>query len=143
VGPRSSGGFRELVHAHWDIGAAVGAWVLLNVAFLSFWPQSYSRERQYLQTLEAINAEVQDLRHKPTTDAEWSQFAQRSRTALEPIVKDLKKSASASEPVRQQLLWASRDVIPRTFGPRNKERDEQDRMARKYLDGVERQLNSR
>jgi hypothetical protein len=141
--PRSSGGLRELMHAHWDIGAALGGWILLNVAFLSLWPQSYARERQYLQSLEAISAEVQDLRHKPTTDAEWSQFTQRTRATLEPMVKDLKKSASASEPVRQQLLWAARDVIPRTFGPRNKERDEQDRMARQYLDGVERQLYGR
>jgi hypothetical protein len=141
--PRSTGGLRELMHAHWDVGAALGAWILLNVAFLSFWPQPYSRERDYLHTLEAINTEVQDLRQKPATEAEWGQFGQRTRVVLEPMIKDLKKSASAAEPVRQQLLWAARDVIPRTFGPRNKERDEQDRMARQYLDGVQRQLDDR
>ena len=57
------------------------------------------------------------------------------------MVSDLKKSASATEPIRQQLLWSARDLIPRTFGPRTKERDDVERRLKEYLDGAERQLD--
>jgi hypothetical protein len=128
------------MRAHWDIAAAVAAWVLLNVFYVAFWPQPYGRERRYLETLQAIIAEVQELRARPASDGEWREFTERTRGALAPIVSDLKKSASASEPVRQQLLWAARDVIPHTLGPRTKERDDHDRRLKALLDNAHREL---
>jgi hypothetical protein len=136
------GGVTGSVRAYWDVGVAIGLWILLNVVFFAFWPESHSRERRYLQALKAINAELQDLRAKPTSEAEWRQFAERTRTSLNPIVSDLKKSANSSEPVKQQLLWSARDVIPHTLGPRTRERDEQEQRLKKYLDSAERELNS-
>jgi hypothetical protein len=140
VAPRAAHDFRGLMRAHWDIAAAVAAWVLLNVFYVAFWPQPYGRERRYLETLQAINAEVQELRARPASDGEWRELTERTRVALAPIVRDLKKSASASEPVRQQLLWAARDVIPHTLGPRTKERDDHDRRLKAYLDNARREL---
>jgi hypothetical protein len=140
VAPRAAHDFRGLMRAHWDIAAAVAAWVLLNVFYVAFWPQPYGRERRYLETLQAINAEVQELRARSASDGEWRELTDRTRVALAPIVSDLKKSASASEPVRQQLLWAARDLIPHTLGPRTKERDDHDRRLKEYLDNVQREL---
>jgi hypothetical protein len=140
VAPGAARDFRDLVRAHWDVGAGAAAWVLLNVLFLAFWPQPYGCERRYLQALQAVNREVQDLRAKSASDAEWRQLAERTRGALAPIVSDLKKSANASEPVRQQLLWSARDLIPGTLGPRTKERDEQERRLKEYLDSAQREL---
>ena len=137
--PTPRGVFRSLVH--WDIAAAIGVWILLNVSYLSFWPQPHSSERRYLQTLRAIESEVQDRRSQPTSDAEWHQLTQRSRVLLSPIGSDLKKSASASEPLKQQLLWSARDLIPRTIGPRTKERDDVEQRLKQYLDGAERELD--
>jgi hypothetical protein len=139
----ATSGLRSLLHRHWDIGAAIGAWILLNGSLLLFWPQSYARERRYLQTLQAINADVQDLRAKPASDEEWHQFAERTRQTLAPIVTDLKKSASSTEPVRQQLLWSARDLIPRTIGPRNKDRDELEQRLKQYLDKAQRELETK
>lgn len=76
---------RGLLSRHWDVAAAIGAWVLLDVVLLC-WPQSYARERGYLKTLRAIEADVQDLRSKPTSDAEWRRLAERTRATLAPIV---------------------------------------------------------
>jgi hypothetical protein len=140
VAPGAARDFRDLARAHWDIGAGAAAWVLLNVLYLAFWPQPYGRERRYLQSLQAVNGEVQELRAKSASDAEWRQLAERTRVALAPIVSDLAKSANASEPVRQQLLWSARDLIPRTLGPRTKERDEQERRLKEYLDSAQREL---
>ncbi|HET6325712.1 MAG TPA: hypothetical protein VFG04_13620 [Planctomycetaceae bacterium] len=135
--PRSD--VRGLLRSHWDIGVAIVVWILLNVSYLA-WPQSHSSERRYLQSLRAIEDEVRDLRSKPTSDAEWHELAKRARATLDPMVSDLKKSASSSEPVKQQLLWAARDLVPRTIGPRTKERDETERRLKEYLDGAEREL---
>jgi hypothetical protein len=140
VAPVAARDFRELVRTHWDVGAGAAALVLLNVLYLAFWPQPYERERRYLQTLQAVSGEVQELRAKSASDADWRQLAERTRVALAPIVSDLNKSASASEPVRQQLLWAARDLIPRTLGPRTKERDEQERRLKEYLNSAQREL---
>lgn len=137
--PRSD--FRGLLRDHWDICIAIGVWMLLNVIFLC-WPQFYARERHYLQTLRAIEAEVQELRAKPASDADWRQFAVRTRATLAPIVSDLKKSASSSQLIRQQLLWSARDLIPRTLGPRTQERDEQERLLKQYLDGAQRKIEN-
>ena len=138
--PIDLGGF---LRSHWEVGAAIGGWMLLNALFLLFWPHAHSRERRYLETLRAINTEVQELRSKPASDAEWHDFAERTRGTLAPIVSDLKKTASASEPVKQQLFWSARDLVPRTFGPRTKERDEVDRQLKQYLDAAEREMGDR
>jgi hypothetical protein len=127
------------LRANWQICAAIFAWILLNVAYVA-WPEPYSRERRYLETLRAIEADVQALRAKPASSEEWKEFVAQTKTTLAPIVSDLKKSASASEPIRQQLFWAARDVIPHTLGPSTKERDEQDRRLKLYLETVEREL---
>jgi hypothetical protein len=138
--PPSSVAPRGSLLRHWDIGAAVGVWILLN-AFFFCWPDPYSHERQYLQTLRGIQAEAQELRAKLATDGEWRQFAERTNASLTPIVNDLKKSASSSEPVRQQLLWSARDLLPRMLGPQTKEREEHERRLKQYLDSAQRELN--
>jgi hypothetical protein len=140
LAPRAAGDVRGFVRAHWDIGVGLAAWILINVLYLAFWAQPYGRERRYLQTLQGISAEVQELRGRTASDADWREFTQRTRVTLAPIVSDLKKSASASEPARQQLLWAARDLIPRTLGPRTKERDDNDRRLKAYLDNAQREL---
>jgi hypothetical protein len=133
---------RGLLRTYWDIAAALGVWILLNVSYLSFWPEPHSSERRYLQTLRAIETEVTQLRSKPTSDAEWHELSQRTKATLAPMVSDLKKSASSSEPLKQQLLWSARDLVPRTIGPRTKERDEEERRLKHYLDGAQRELES-
>jgi hypothetical protein len=129
--------------ARWQLVAVLGAWIALNALSLLFWPQSYSRERGYLARLQEIEAEVQALRAEPASEAEWRESAKRTWTTLAPVVSDLKKSANASEPVRQQLFWSARDIVPRALGPRTKERDEQDQRLKQYLDAAERELYAR
>jgi hypothetical protein len=139
---QSSGlsGLADVIRANWAIGAVGGAWLLLNAMFLAFWPHAYSTERRYLQTLRGIEAEVRELRSSSASDPQWQELSKRAKAVLAPIISDLKKSASPSEPARQQLLWAARDILPRTIGPRTKERDEQEQRLKQYLDTAEREL---
>jgi hypothetical protein len=129
-------GFHGFLHGHWDIVAAVGVWILLNVLFLLFWPQPYARERRYLAMLQGIVAEADQLRAKPASDREWQELGLRTQQTLAPIVRDLEKSANSSELVRQQLLWCARDLVPRIIGPQSKERNAQERRLKKYLESV-------
>jgi hypothetical protein len=137
------GGLGRLLRSNWDLCTGLAVWLLLNGLFLFWFQDPYSRERSYLQTLRAISGEVQELREKSATEAEWRALAQRTRAALDPIVRDLQKSANASEPAKQQLLWAARDLTPRTLGPRTKERDEFDRRLNTYLNTAEAEIGNR
>ena len=94
-------GFKSLIVRHWDVAAAIGVWLLLNVLFLLFWPEPYAREQRYVETLQNIVAEVDRLRSSSASGKEWQELAKNSREKLAPIVRDLEKSASSSEPVRQ------------------------------------------
>jgi hypothetical protein len=130
-------GFSSLFQRHRDIAAAVGIWILLNVLFLLFWPEPYARERRYLTTLQGVVGEADLLRAKGASDREWSELAKRARATLAPMIGDLQKSASSSELPRQQLLWCARDLAPRIMGPPTKERDDQERRLKQYLESVE------
>ncbi len=101
---------KPLIVRHWDVAAAIGVWILLNVLFLLFWPEPYARERRYLGTLQHVVAEVDRLRSSSASGKEWQELAKNLREKLAPIVRDLEKSANSSEPVRQQLLWCARDL---------------------------------
>ena len=127
----------------WDIGVAFAGLILFNALFLTFWPEPYSRERRYLQALQTITTEAQAMRTKPASDAEWREFSERSKVTLAPIVSDLRKTASSSEPVRQRLLWSARDLIPRTLGPATKERDELEHRLKQYLESAQHDIENR
>jgi hypothetical protein len=133
-------GFKSLIVRHWDIAAAVGVWLLLNVLFLLFWPEPYARERRYLGTLQSLVAEVDRLRSSSASGNEWQELAKKSHEQLDPIVRDLEKSANSSEPLRQQLLWSARDLAPKIIGPPDKERDERERRLKQYLESVNQAL---
>jgi hypothetical protein len=137
------GSLGDLLRSNWDLCAGLVVWLLLNGFFLLWFQDPYSRERSYLQTLRTISSEVHELREKSASEAEWRAFAQRTQVALDPIVRDLKKSANASEPAKQQLLWAARDLTPRILGPRTKERDEFDRRLNTYLNTAEAGIRDR
>jgi hypothetical protein len=133
-------GFRSLAVRHRDVAAAVGAWLLLNVLFLLFWPMPDASERRYLATLQNVVAAVDRLRASSASDKEWQELAKSTREKLAPMIRDLEKSANSSEPVRQQLLWSARDLAPRIIGSPGKEPDERERQLKEYLRSVERSL---
>jgi hypothetical protein len=132
-----SEGIASFFQGHRDLLAGVGVWILFNVLFLAFWPAPYATERRYLATLEDVVKEADQLRATSASDKDWAELAKRSRERLAPIVADLKKSASSSELSRQQLLWCARDLAPRIMGSQTKEREENERRMKQYLQSVE------
>jgi hypothetical protein len=136
-------GVKPLFFQYRDVAAAVGVWILANVLFLSFWPEPYARERRYLETLQSVVTEADQLRAGSASGKEWQELAKWSRGKLAPIVADLRKSASASELARQQLLWSARDLAPKVMGPPTQERERHERHLSKYLQSVEQTIGRR
>jgi hypothetical protein len=131
---------RALLLRHWDLAAGIAIWAMVNLAFVLFWPGSYAQERRDLETLKQMSVKVQELRAKQASDVEWREFRERALPKLQAMAKDLKSSASAAEPIRQHLLWAARDAMPKTLGPTDRERSEQDKLLARHLQNVEQEL---
>lgn len=125
---------------NWYLFTIAGIWILLNVLVALFWPEPYARERLCLATLKQIVAKADQLRAKGGSDKEWHALRSEVNQSLTPMISYLKKSASSSELARQQLLWCAKDLAPRIMGPRNTERDEQERRLKQYLESVEEAL---
>jgi len=124
-----------------DVAIGVAAWVLFNLVVLIAWPQPYSTERQYFALLRGLEAEVKAMQSRDASPEEWVSFRKDAKETLKPVVNDLKKSASVLEPIRQHLLWAARDQLPRLIGPRSSEMKEPERIYEQHMHFVEQEFN--
>jgi hypothetical protein len=118
AGQTSAEGLRELLRGNWRLVIVATAWVLANAVLIVGLPQPYATERGYYDTLRGLEAEANDLQARNASQQEWTDFRARVKDTLTPIIQDLKKRASATEPVCQHLLWAARDQFPKLTGPR-------------------------
>jgi hypothetical protein len=134
---------RQLVHDHRDLVIALAVWLLINSVILVGWLESYATERKYFATLRSLEAETTALQAHDGSPREWAALRVRVKKTLAPIVQDLKKQASASEPVRQHLLCAARDHFPRLVGPRTREMEELERLYKRHMSLVEQELARR
>ncbi len=103
------------------LAIVAATWALINGVALLTLSDSYAAERSYYETLRELEAETRALQKGDADPQEWVALRARAKETLAPIVKDLKKKASAREPVCQHLLWAARDQFPKMIGPSNAE----------------------
>jgi hypothetical protein len=89
------------------VGLAAAAIGLSLIAIVAF---GGSERTQYAQ-LDEVWQEIRGLRDRRASDQEWSAFAAEAREKVQPIVKNLKRTAHADDPVRQHLLWAAEDYL--------------------------------
>ncbi len=83
---------------------AVGMWSLRGTL-------SASQDRNDLVLLSEIYAEFQQLRDSGTSEDEWDDFTKRTQQQIRPMLKRLEETATAKQPAKQALLWASRDYL--------------------------------
>jgi hypothetical protein len=130
----------EIVRANVDIAAGLTVWFVLNAVVLALWSQSYSTERQYYTTLRQLESQVKAFQSRNASEQEWAAMRDHAKDTLGPIAADLGKSASASTPIRQNLLWAARDYFPRLLGPRTNQMSGPQRLYDRHMAFVEREL---
>lgn len=138
--PRSKGRFVDALRSNRDLVVIIGVWILANAVVLGWWSQEYRTEREYRAILRGFESEVKALQDRDASPADWAELRERVKQTLAPMVADLKKTASASEPVRQHLLWASRDQFPKLLGPETPERKTTWRLYEKQMQLVDAEL---
>jgi hypothetical protein len=80
---------------------------------LSLWRDPYSTERRHYTTLRRLEDEIHELRFQNAPPEDCVALRAKAKDDLERMIAHLKNSASASQPVRQHLLWAARDQMPK------------------------------
>jgi hypothetical protein len=123
-----------------EIAIAVAVWLLLNAVILAIWSRQSREEPTYRSVLRSLEAEVDALLSRSASKSEWAKLRQHAKRTLAPIVADLNKTTSASEPVRHHLLWAARDHLPSVIGAANSERTESRRHYEQYMQLVDAEL---
>jgi hypothetical protein len=138
VTPRHT--IREFIRDNRELAIVVAVWLGINGALLVAWTQSYATERKYFATLRSLEAESKELQTGSATAQDWKAFRDRVKRTLAPMVADLKRRASASEPIRQHLLWAARDQFPKCAQPGTRENSESERLYQRHMQVVEQEL---
>jgi hypothetical protein len=132
---------RQFISDNRDILVVVAVWALVNVGALVAWSDPYSTERKYFRTMRQLEEKVHSLQTRDASPDEWKALRLKAKEALAPIVADLKKTASASHPIRQHLLWAARDQMPKIIRP-DRQETEVDRLYKAHMEFVEGQLRA-
>jgi hypothetical protein len=136
--PRRS--LQQIARDNSDIAVAAIAWMLINAVISIASSQSYPTERNYFASLRSLDADVTDLQSRPASEQEWAVLRARAKQTLAPIVNDLKQTARASEPIRQHLLWAARDQLPKLIAPRTAKTNEFKQLYERHMRIVEQEL---
>lgn len=114
--------------------AVIGG-LLLLIAVYKFMPFSSADKGTYDQ-YAAIYAEMLQLRDSNASDEEWSKLTDKANTVNDAILKDLEQTASASEPAKQQLLWAGRDYLIPMLGDARNGESENEKLFKEHLDNA-------
>jgi hypothetical protein len=130
---------RQFAREHVNLLVGILIWGILNIGVVIAWSDPYSTERQYVTTMRQLEEEGNSLRSRGASAQEWKAFRTKSERTLAPIVADLNKSASASQPLRQHLLWVARDHLPKLIRP-DRPDDEVVRLYSNHMQVVEQEL---
>lgn len=91
-------------------GGLVAVAVVVGLYFVL--PASTAAEREKLEKLQKIVQTFRQYREDRVGPNEWTAFTESSLKVSKEIAAELKDTASRQYPVRQALLWASRDRLP-------------------------------
>ena len=91
----------------------VVAFIAINAAILIASADTTGRDREILNRYESIWKSTRELSTKKASDDEWKTFADASIVEIEPILKELQRTANVRQPVRQSLLFGGRENLLR------------------------------
>lgn len=137
-----------LVWAHLRYNSIVHVLLLIGVVFAVLWNVVIAPpEKTAMQTYQEIWDEIKGMRQRDASDSEWEKFTKRSEERINDVVADLESSASASNPARQELLWAGNRFLRRMLQDARGEASASEEnfvkhieKAKRVLDGTERKF---
>lgn len=131
--PARKTSLRERVRLDWQIAAGIVVWAVVNLALWMFLDPYHSTEHKYYETLAAAAKKAHDARTQGLDAAERGRMAASVVQSIKPIVEDLKRTANSSDPIRQHLLWAAKDQLPKLFSANGKELDECEGIFQRHM----------
>lgn len=89
--------------------------LLLGGGWFAFGRESFTQDAADLQQLIEIKTKISTANTMGATGADWNSMVQATNNDLSSMVSRLNDTASAKDHVKQELLFASRDDIPKMF----------------------------
>lgn len=108
-------GLLDWVEANSKAVGAVLLLVLLGLGWLAFGRESFAQDAEDLEVLIDIKSKISTANTMGVNPADWEKLNQSTSATLQPMIDRLKETASAKDHIKQELLFASRDDIPKMF----------------------------
>lgn len=115
-------------------------WLTVNAVVVGSYAGSHAMERAYSREIQLISDEFQQSRRCTATDLEWDALQSRAEATLSPIVRELSKSADTKNPIRQHLLWAARDYMPKMLRDARLKPSEAEQLFERHMEESRRLL---
>jgi hypothetical protein len=112
---RSGRTWGERVRSQWDILLIGVVWLVFNSILVGDWYFANKADLRYFRALAAAADKARDARVRNLSAADRARLAVEVQRDVQPIVDDLRRSASVDRPIRQHLLWAARDHLGKLF----------------------------
>lgn len=110
--------FRETVEwvierlvKHARVILAVVGLIALNIAIMYFFADPVARELEIVSRYELLWNSALKLGSSEASGDDWRAFADNAESELAPLIKEVARSASVQNPVRQELLFLGRDHL--------------------------------
>ncbi len=131
--PARKTSFRERLRWDWPIAAGVLVWAIINVVLWNVLDPRHSTEHKYFQAIADAARKAHDAHAQGLDAAARGRMAASVVQSIKPIVDDLKRTANAADPIRQHLLWAAKDQLPKLFSANGKELDECEGIFQRHM----------
>jgi hypothetical protein len=126
-----SGHLRERLRANRPLVAGVLAWLCFNFVLWYALDPLHRTEHKYFQTITDAAQKARDSRK--LDDAERGRVAASVTQEVKPIIDKLSKTAKASEPIQQHLLWAAKIQLPKLFSASGKDLGACDAIFQRHM----------
>ncbi len=91
------------------------AFLVVNGVVFYFLSEGMGRERKILARYESLLEATRQFDPKTAKEEDWRRFADGANAEIEPMVRQLQRTASRHRPIQQNLLFAGRDYFTKLF----------------------------
>lgn len=95
--------------------AAVLVLLLVGLGWFMFGRESFTQDAADLDVLLEVKSKISTAHTLGTDAANWQQLTDTTIADLKPLVERLNETASSRDHIKQELLFSSRDEIPKMF----------------------------
>ncbi len=101
-----------------------------------FWEAGPSDTEIY-NTLQVKLQEIQEHRTNGARRSDWENLTKRSQAEMQPIIKYLEKNTTQEDLIKQELLRAARDCLPKMLTDSRKEVSRFETRYKEHLENVQ------